>query len=105
SGENYINRLHRNFLSLPYTRNQHSSKSTSSGNKWHLKKIYPRHFIATAETVGFCTIRMEEILDEFVESFPNAIDQVVSHLPNGFPAQIIDSIVSNSLRILGKIKL
>ncbi|WP_222711813.1 hypothetical protein, partial [Vibrio alginolyticus] len=26
SGENNINRLHRNFLSLPYTRNQHSSK-------------------------------------------------------------------------------
>ncbi|WP_222711785.1 hypothetical protein, partial [Vibrio alginolyticus] len=25
SGENNINRLHRNFLSLPYTRNQHSS--------------------------------------------------------------------------------
>ncbi len=25
SAENYINRLHRNFLSLPYTRNQHSS--------------------------------------------------------------------------------
>uniref|UniRef100_UPI0023620E2B hypothetical protein n=1 Tax=Vibrio parahaemolyticus TaxID=670 RepID=UPI0023620E2B len=25
SGENCINRLHRNFLSLPYTRNQHSS--------------------------------------------------------------------------------
>ncbi|HCH5919828.1 TPA: type II toxin-antitoxin system HipA family toxin [Vibrio parahaemolyticus] len=82
-----------------------SFKSTSSGNKWHLEKVYPRHFIATAETVGFCTIRMQEILDEFVESFPNAIDQVVSHLPNGFPAQIIDSIVSNSLRILGKITL
>ncbi|MCZ6398069.1 GGDEF domain-containing protein, partial [Vibrio alginolyticus] len=28
SGENYINRLHRNFLSLPYTRNQHSSVRT-----------------------------------------------------------------------------
>ncbi|EGR0489724.1 type II toxin-antitoxin system HipA family toxin [Vibrio cholerae] len=82
-----------------------SLKSTSSGNKWHLEKIYPRHFIATAETVGFCTIRMQEILDEFVDTFPNAIEQVVNQLPNGFPAQIIDSIVSNSLRILGKITL
>lgn len=80
-------------------------KSTSSGNKWHLEKIYPRHFIATAETSGFCTIRMQEILDEFVVTFPNAIEQVVNLLPNGFPAQIIDSIASNSLRILGKIKL
>ncbi|EOI7803654.1 type II toxin-antitoxin system HipA family toxin, partial [Vibrio cholerae] len=59
----------------------------------------------TAETVGFCTIRMQEILEEFVDSFHNAIEQVVNHLPNGFPAQIIDSIASNSLRILGKIKL
>ncbi|EKL9828628.1 type II toxin-antitoxin system HipA family toxin [Vibrio alginolyticus] len=80
-------------------------KSTSSGNKWHLEKIYPRHFIATAETVGFCTIRMQEILEEFVDTFPGAIERVVNQLPNGFPAQIIDSIVSNSLRILGKIKL
>ncbi|EOW9250362.1 TPA: type II toxin-antitoxin system HipA family toxin, partial [Vibrio cholerae] len=80
-------------------------KSTSSGNKWHLEKIYPRHFIATAETVGFCTVRMQEILEEFVDTFPSAIEQVVNQLPNGFPAQIIDSIVSNSLRILGKIKL
>ncbi|MDE1234213.1 type II toxin-antitoxin system HipA family toxin [Vibrio aestuarianus] len=80
-------------------------KSTSSGNKWHLEKIYPRHFIATAETVGFCTVRMQEILEEFVDTFPNAIEQVVNQLPNGFPAQIKDSIASNSLRILGKIKL
>lgn len=82
-----------------------SLKSTSSGNKWHLEKIYPRHFIATAETVGFCTVRMQEILEEFVDTFPNAIEQVVKQLPNGFPAQVIDSIASNSLRILGKIKL
>ncbi|HCG5272380.1 type II toxin-antitoxin system HipA family toxin [Vibrio sp. Vb2736] len=79
-------------------------KSTSSGNKWHLEKIYPRHFIATAETVGFCTIRMQEILDEFVDTFPNAIEQVVNQLPNGFPAHIIDSITSNALRMLNKIK-
>ncbi|MCR9813417.1 type II toxin-antitoxin system HipA family toxin [Vibrio parahaemolyticus] len=82
-----------------------SLKSTSKGNKWHLEKIYPRHFIATAETVGFCTIRMREILDEFVDTFPNAIEQVVNQLPNGFPSHIIDSIVSNSLRIHSKIKL
>ncbi|HHF0518534.1 TPA: type II toxin-antitoxin system HipA family toxin [Vibrio alginolyticus] len=82
-----------------------SLKSTSSGNKWHLEKIYPRHFITTAETVGFCTIRMQEILDEFVDTFPNAIEQVVNQLPNGFPSHIIDSIVSNSLRIHSKIKL
>ncbi|ASF93890.1 type II toxin-antitoxin system HipA family toxin [Vibrio anguillarum] len=82
-----------------------SLKSTSSGNKWHLEKIYPRHFIATAETVGFCTIRMQEILHEFIDSFPNAIDQVVNQLPNDFPAHIIDSIVSNALRMLVKIKL
>ena len=29
SGENGINRLHRNFLSLPYSRNQHSSLKTN----------------------------------------------------------------------------
>ncbi|HHY0510811.1 MULTISPECIES: type II toxin-antitoxin system HipA family toxin [Vibrio] len=82
-----------------------SLKSTSSGNKWHLEKVYPRHFIATAETVGFCTIRMQEILDEFVDTFPNAIDQVVNQLPNGFPVHIVDSITTNALRMLNKIRL
>ncbi|EMI4516150.1 TPA: type II toxin-antitoxin system HipA family toxin [Vibrio parahaemolyticus] len=82
-----------------------SLKSTSSGNKWHLEKVYPRHFIATAETVGFCTIRMQEILDEFVDAFPNAIDQVVNQLPNGFPVHIVDSITTNALRMLNKIRL
>lgn len=82
-----------------------SLKSTSKGNKWHLEKIYPRHFIATAETVGFCTIRMQEILEEFVDAFPNAIDQVVNQLPNGFPVHIVDSITTNTLRMLNKIRL
>ncbi|MBF4395723.1 type II toxin-antitoxin system HipA family toxin, partial [Vibrio anguillarum] len=41
----------------------------------------------------------------FIDSFPNAIDQVVNQLPNDFPAHIIDSIVSNALRMLVKIKL
>lgn len=82
-----------------------SLKSTSSGNKWHLEKVYPRHFIATAETVGFCTIRMQEILDEFVDAFPNAIDQVVNQLPNGFPVHIVDSITTNAMRMLNKIRL
>ncbi|MFW9699882.1 HipA domain-containing protein [Vibrio parahaemolyticus] len=82
-----------------------SLKSTSKGNKCHLEKIYPRHFIATAETVGFCTIRMQEILDEFVDAFPNAIDQVVNQLPNGFPVHIVDSITTNTLRMLNKIRL
>ncbi len=36
SGENSINRLHRNFLSLPYTRNQHSSFYYNVGLKLEL---------------------------------------------------------------------
>ncbi|HFD4063772.1 TPA: type II toxin-antitoxin system HipA family toxin [Vibrio parahaemolyticus] len=82
-----------------------SLKSSSKGNKWHLEKIYPRHFIATAETVGFCTIRMREILDEFVDTFPNAIEQITVQLPMDFPAHIIDSITCNALRVLNKVKL
>lgn len=39
SGENYINRLHRNFLSLPYTRNQHSSYTISSDGKLSFDNI------------------------------------------------------------------
>ncbi len=79
-----------------------SFKSTSSGNKWHLEKVYPRHFIATAETVGFCTIRMQEILDEFVESFPNAIDQVVSHLPTAFLLKSLIPLSATRLEFLVK---
>ncbi|CAI2335245.1 hypothetical protein IFVP182_C260239 [Vibrio parahaemolyticus] len=33
------------------------------------RTLYPCNFIATAETVGFCTIRMHSILNELVDSF------------------------------------
>ncbi|WP_375058820.1 hypothetical protein ACEZDF_17045 [Vibrio alginolyticus] len=64
SGENYINRLHRNFPSLPYTRNQHSSERIDVG----INKLqnYPESFQASFLEVK-SDIHKALGLDDYIE--------------------------------------
>lgn len=73
------------------------------GKKYQLDKIYSRHFVDTAREVGFDTQRMHEILDEFVNSFPTAVEQVRQALPDDFPAHISEAIFGYSLKMLSKL--
>ncbi|MGR5535612.1 hypothetical protein ACPV5M_19515, partial [Vibrio mediterranei] len=52
SGENYINRLHRHFLSLPYTRNQHSSTTLAYGHKQFFTTIDAQYVSTAVSGVG-----------------------------------------------------
>ena len=47
--------------------------TASKGKKRKIGLIFPRHFIATARSVGFDVQRMQDILDEFAVALPNAI--------------------------------
>ncbi|WP_022942831.1 HipA domain-containing protein [Psychromonas hadalis] len=40
----------------------------TKGKKYHINKIYPRHFVETAKQVGFETDKMESILSEIKAS-------------------------------------
>ncbi len=79
--------------------------NASKGKKYPIDKIYTRHFIDTAKAVGFDTARMEEIMKEFAINIPNTIKELEAELPSDFPKSISDSIFSNALRIVNKIRL
>lgn len=75
----------------------------SKGKKYHINKIFPRHFIDTAKEVGFSTKRIQQIMDYFVISLPQAIAQVKIQLPKDFSERIRDSIFNGSLKQLNKL--
>ena len=69
-----------------------------------IHEIAPRHFIQTAAKAGIGAAAVEGIFDEIAAAAPAAIERVLAHLPNRFPAEIADSIVAGfraRLRVIG----
>ncbi|MDT3282532.1 type II toxin-antitoxin system HipA family toxin [Shewanella scandinavica] len=66
----------------------------SKGKKVLLESIFPRHFIQTAKTVGFDTDSMIGIMTEMADMLDFVIMKVSRELPDDFPVQIRDSIIS-----------
>jgi len=66
-----------------------------SGTNRHYRwtRIHRRHWIETAVKVGFGA-RVDELLDELVESVPGALEQVAATLPVDFPASIAEPILA-----------
>jgi len=77
-------------------------KSTK-GKKYHIDKIYPRHFIATAKQVGFDESLMLEVMNDIKEVTTSVIDDVRAQLPDDFPDHISKSIFSGMLKQLKKL--
>ena len=57
-----------------------------------LHTVLPRHFTQTAQSAGVPAELVDDIVAELAERLPNAIEEVTGTLPDGFPAQISDSI-------------
>ena len=77
-------------------------KSTK-GKKYHINKIYPRHFIKTAKQVGFETAQMESILSDIKASTEQIITDIHARLPDSFPKNISESIFSGMRKQLKKL--
>lgn len=67
--------------------------SATKGKKYLIEQIFPRHFLATAKTVGFSQQTMQEILNEFAERAPHVIQRLQEKLPDDFSKHIKDSIL------------
>ncbi|MFB1117177.1 type II toxin-antitoxin system HipA family toxin [Dickeya dadantii] len=63
------------------------------GKKYHIEKIFPRHFFQTAKAVGFARESMERILTEFSQTVDSVIVSVRNQLPADFPTPIRDAIL------------
>ncbi|WP_354623049.1 type II toxin-antitoxin system HipA family toxin [Psychromonas sp. MME2] len=75
----------------------------TKGKKYHINKIYPRHFIETAKQVGFETVKMEGILSDIKASTEQIIIETQASLPVNFPKKISESIFSGMLKQLKKL--
>lgn len=68
--------------------------TASKGKKYAIEQVFPRHFLATAKTVGFSQQAMAEILDEFAAITPQVLKRVSQRLPENFPIEVRDAILS-----------
>lgn len=64
----------------------------SKGKKYGIAQIYPRHFVATAKSVGFAEEEMMQILNEIKDNVSNVLTSVSRQLPTEFPSSIRDTI-------------
>ncbi|MEJ6079900.1 type II toxin-antitoxin system HipA family toxin [Vibrio sp. 1-Bac 57] len=76
---------------------------TTKGKKYHVNKIYPRHFIETAKQVGFEIAKMDTILSEVKVNTEKIILDTQANLPVNFPKNISESIFSGMLQQLKKL--
>ena len=75
----------------------------TKGKKYHINKIYPRHFLETAKKVGFDVSQMEEIISEIKENSEQIINDIRLKLVTEFPTSISESIFSGMLNQLKKL--
>jgi|SRR5476651_968942 len=69
-----------------------SSKGKDRKNHWY--RLFPRHFMATARSVGFSVDRMKSILLAFQAQTPAVLQRVAEQLPEDFPEHISKPILA-----------
>ncbi|MFS1894337.1 type II toxin-antitoxin system HipA family toxin [Vibrio lentus] len=73
------------------------------GKKYEINKIYARHFLDTATSVGFSKEKMQQILDDIQVELPQAIERLKARLPDSFPEEVSTAIFDNSLKMVKKL--
>lgn len=75
------------------------SLKATKGRKRALHQIYPRHFLATAKEVNFAQEQMEQILRDFADNVPRAVETVLASLPADFSASVAGAISTNMMKM------
>ena len=68
--------------------------SVGDSRHYAVHDIVPRHFLQTAEKAGVGTPAMIGIFEEIAASAVRQAEAVVTALPKGFPAQLVDSTLA-----------
>jgi len=75
----------------------------TKGKKYHIDKIYPRHFLIIAKQVGFNQQLMSNMMQEIKGSTERIINDVKEMLQIDFPLHISEGIFSGMRRQLAKL--
>lgn len=65
------------------------------GDKRHyvVDTVMPRHFLQTAARAGVGASILERVFEDIRSRTPSTIDEVTKSLPDGFPEQVVASII------------
>jgi serine/threonine-protein kinase HipA len=72
--------------------------------QYHFSMIQPRHFISTAERVGFSSQKVVEMMQQMADEAEHVIADVTAKLPVGFPPSISSAIFLGLKEQADKIK-
>tara|TARA_R110000868_G_scaffold411064_1_gene701582 strand:+ start:666 stop:1985 length:1320 start_codon:yes stop_codon:yes gene_type:complete len=77
------------------------------GNSRHYRidQIYARHFIQTSDSAGLPREVIQDILEQLIETAPNAISKLENTLPDDFPNEIHTSVEKAMKQRLDSLKL
>jgi serine/threonine-protein kinase HipA len=64
----------------------------TKGKKYHITKIFPKHFLNTAKDVGFDTEMMTSLMTQVINDLDSVITRVEGQLKKDFPLHIKDLI-------------
>ncbi len=69
---------------------------------YHWHSIQPRHFVSTAESIGFNTETARALFNEMIDRIETVVSRVESQLPAWFPESIARSTFDGMLKQRGK---
>ncbi len=81
----------------------YTSKEGSQARKYNWLQIFPRHFVATAKTIGCSDTEMQKILTDFKTKTPHVIERVRAQLPDEFPEYISDTIFNGVAKMAARL--
>jgi len=83
--------------SLPRERAKMAMAVKGKSRHYRWARIEPRHFLSTAEQVGFPQERVRELMQDIAERAEGIVDDLASRLPPGFPASTCEPIFAGVL--------
>lgn len=72
--------------------------SVGRNKHYHIHEIQPRHYSQMVKNAGISEAMVELALGQVADDLPGAIEAAIAGLPQGFPADIRDSIVEGALK-------
>ncbi|MEM5310607.1 type II toxin-antitoxin system HipA family toxin [Paraburkholderia sp. JHI869] len=70
---------------------------------YRVEEIYPRHWIAQGQRVGFAAAEVEAMLAQLAAQTPGVIEAVAGQIPAGFPEDVSDAVFAGMGRLAARL--
>jgi serine/threonine-protein kinase HipA len=70
---------------------------------YRVEEIYPRHWIAQGQRVGFAAAEVEAMLAQVAAQTPRVIEAVSAQIPADFPEDVADAVFAGMRRLAARL--